>query len=208
MKTGTGRTLVLLRHAETSWNAERRYQGQTDIPLNDVGREQARVLRSQLLRHAHLFDPERTAVIASDLLRAKETAQLVFSEHTIHSEPELREIRFGIFEGLTRKEIETRFAPELARWEQDEPGFAIAGGEPKDQVRRRAVAALERWLAEVAHPTLVVVTHGGVLRQLMNHVREQQQGGPFDVASQVSYANGAMHVLHVDRGVWGYAGGF
>ena len=67
--------------------------------------------------------------------------------------------------------------------------------------------ALERWLTQVAHPTLVVVTHGGVMRQLMNHVRLHQQGGPFDVASQVSYANGAMHVLHVDQGVWSYAGG-
>lgn len=203
----TGRTLVLLRHAETAWNAEHRYQGQTDIPLSEVGREQARQLRLQLSRHTHLFDPQRTAIVASDLSRAHETARLVFTEHDIHVEPGLREIRFGVFEGLTRKEIETRFAPELARWEDDEPGFAIDGGEPKDDVRRRAVKAVEGWLLQVAHPTLVVVTHGGVMRQLMNHVRAQQQGGAFDVVSQVSYANGAMHVLHVDRGVWSYAGG-
>lgn len=204
----TARTLVLLRHAETAWNVEHRYQGQTDIPLSEVGRGQARALREQLLRHAHLFDPQRTAILASDLSRAHETARLVFNEHEIHTEPALREIRFGVFEGLTRKEIETRFADELSRWEQDEPGFAIEGGEPKDEVRRRAVAALERWLLQIAHPTVVVVTHGGVMRQLMNHVRMQQHGGPFDVASQVSYANGAMHVLHVDTGVWSYAGGF
>jgi len=207
------RTLVILRHAETAWNAERRYQGQTDIPLNDIGREQARTLRQQLQRHAHLFDPQRTAVVASDLLRAHETAKLVFSEHDIHTEPGLREIRFGVFEGLTRKEIETQHRAELTRWEDDEPGFCIAGGEPKDDVRTRAVEALERWLTQVPHSTLVVVTHGGVMRQLMNHVRLhqrelEQQGGPFDVGSQVSYANGAMHVLHVDQGVWSYAGGF
>jgi probable phosphoglycerate mutase len=201
-----GRTLVLLRHAETAWNAERRYQGQTDIPLSEVGREQAVALRERLLRHAHLFDPLQTAVIASDLCRAHETARLVFRGHDIRADAGLREIRFGVFEGLRRAEIEERFPAELARWESDEPDFVLSGGEHKDQVRQRAVGSLERWLAELPHPTLAVVTHGGVMRQLMHHVRLQQRGGPFDVASQLSYANAAVHVLHVEQGVWSYAG--
>src|SRR5262249_28169987 len=96
------RTLFLVRHGETLWNRERRFQGRTDIPLSDVGREQARALRRRLEENegvARLFDLEHTAILSSDLARARETAELAFAMagRTILVDVRLGEYGFGVF---------------------------------------------------------------------------------------------------------------
>src|SRR5262245_40591699 len=123
------RTLVLVRHGETVWNREGRFQGQTDMELREVGRGQAsgvgtrvegvqaRALRARLeASHPHLFDEVHTAIMTSDLRRARETAEIAFgfAGRTLHVRRELREFCYGVFEGKTRREIDERFPGAMA----------------------------------------------------------------------------------------------
>ena len=160
--------ILLARHGETDWNAIGRLQGHTDIPLNDAGRAQARALAAQLRAHAI------ARVVTSDLARAHETGAIIAAELGLPAplvEPELRERRFGIFEGLTRDEIIARYPEAWNHWRQ-----AIAapeGGEPHaDSVARisRALDRLWRTLADTA----LVISHGGVMRLWLSDVTATQ----------------------------------
>jgi probable phosphoglycerate mutase len=157
---GANRRIVLWRHGRTSWNAEQRFQGQTDIPLDEVGMEQVR-MAAQFLQH---LKPDR--IIASDLQRAAVTAQmlgdLVDLEVITHSD--LRETFAGAWEGLVRAELQRDHGEDFARWAWDSHARA-GGGETRVQVAERMVRAIERELAHVPDGgTLIVATHGGSAR--------------------------------------------
>lgn len=212
----TARRVVLVRHGETAWNREGRFQGQTDIPLSDVGRGQARALRARLETgaYAHLFDDALTAVVTSDLRRAYETAELAFgrSGRTLHVRPALREFCYGVFEGLTRLEIDERFPGAMNAWMQGDRATALQGGESRAQVHERTHAAVNAFLAEVPHRNVVVVAHGGVMRQLLSscfgdgrgtHPAGSAAEGPRGSIDRgeprnLSFANTAMHVVRVE----------
>jgi glucosyl-3-phosphoglycerate phosphatase len=146
--------LVLWRHGQTTWNAERRFQGQSDIPLDSVGEEQAK-------RAARLLAALRPAAIfSSDLTRALSTAAPLarLTGLPVTPDKDLRERYGGKWEGLTDVEIRTRYPAEHAQW-------MPPGGETTQAVADRARAALER-IADTLEPgTLaVVVSHGAALR--------------------------------------------
>jgi probable phosphoglycerate mutase len=151
---------VLWRHGRTSWNAERRFQGQTDVPLDDVGLEQAERAATVLARL------EPAVIISSDLARARVTAQALAELTGLHvvEDPALRETFAGQWQGLTRHELEKRFGDDLAAWaagSELRPG----GGETRREVAARMVGAIDRTLPLVAPgQTLVVATHGGAAR--------------------------------------------
>ena len=132
--------LLLVRHGQTDWNEQHRYQGQTDIPLNDTGREQA----STVVPRMKAYDID--AVYASDLKRARETAEIVSRETgvEVRSDPRLRELSFGVFEGLTFDEIGEQWPDELSAWIADRSSTP-PGGEPMD----RFVARLREFLADI-----------------------------------------------------------
>jgi broad specificity phosphatase PhoE len=199
------RTLLLVRHGETVWNREGRFQGQIDIPLSDQGRAQARALRVRLetAAHAHLFDDAHTAVVTSDLRRAYETAEIAFGGggRLLHVRRELREFCYGVFEGLTRNEIDERFPDAMAAWVRGERAFAVDGGESRDAVHARAHAAVRAFLSEVSQPNVVVVGHGGVMRQLMLACFPGR-GEPWTL----SFENTVTHVIRVEPHGWSYAG--
>jgi probable phosphoglycerate mutase len=138
--------LLLVRHGETDWNAVGRLQGHTDRPLSDYGREQARRLAGELAGE------ELDAIYASDLARARETAEIVGERlHlSIVLDPDLREKDWGTWEGLTSME---RVDVELV-------------GESTEQHRRRMLAALGRIAARHPHGRVLVVTHGGSMRRV------------------------------------------
>jgi 2,3-bisphosphoglycerate-dependent phosphoglycerate mutase len=152
-------TILIARHGETDWNRERRFQGHADPPLNEVGREQA----GQLARE--LAGSEVTAVYASPLARARETAEIVAAALALPVETRdaLREVDVGSWQGLTRDEIEERFPTGFRRWLVDF-SHGWDGGESYDELGRRVVADLLE-LAE-RHPDerVLVVTHGGPMR--------------------------------------------
>jgi broad specificity phosphatase PhoE len=196
------RTLLLVRHGETEWNKEGRFQGQRDIPLSELGRTQARALRARLEvgEHAHLFDDARTAVVSSDLRRARETAEIAFGVpgRTLHVLRDLREFHYGVFEGLTRREVDERYPGALADWVRGDRSRAIEGGESRAGVEARAHAAVRGFLAEVAHPCVVIVGHGGVMRQLLGACFASDE--PFTL----SMANTVAHQVRVERSTWSY----
>ena len=155
-------TLFLVRHGETDWNAAGRWQGQTDVPLNPRGREQAREVAGRL-RAAGL-----AAVASSDLLRARSTAEIVAAELGLtvnHLDAALRERRFGCFEGLTREEVAARFPEAWARYVAD-PGPAPPGGESREELLGRLLPAIASAAARLPGPLLVVL-HGGAMRALL-----------------------------------------
>lgn len=196
------RTLFLVRHAETAWNLEHRYQGQTDIPLCDLGRESARRLRTRLEKRPRLFCSQTTAVVSSDLSRARESAELAFATdgRKIHLDPELRELRYGIFEGRSREEIARELGDEWQRFMSD-PDYAVKGGEARSAVRERALRAVRRWLEKLPQPNIVIVTHGGVLRQLLTFTL-----GEGEMPTQIRFTNLVVHLVSVEPAEWTYAG--
>lgn len=157
----TGRRIVLWRHGQTEWNMAGRLQGQTDVPLDDAGREQARAA-ARLLQW---LTP--SVIVSSDLSRAADTARaladLVGLEVTL--DEGLRETFVGTWQGLTDAETRERFPEEYALWRQDHAHQRRGGGEIESEVAERATAAIERALKTVPdRGTLVVVTHGGTAR--------------------------------------------
>lgn len=150
--------LLLVRHGETEWNAVGRLQGHSDIPLNDTGRAQARALAARLSSHGI------SRVWTSDLARAHETGAII-AAHLGLAEPvievDLRERRFGIFEGLTRVEIAARYPVEWRAWQ--EKTVTPEGGEPRESSIGRLARALER-LHDQTADTALVISHGGIMR--------------------------------------------
>jgi len=198
------RTLVLVRHGETAWNREGRFQGHTDIALSDLGRGQARALRTRLeAAHAYLFDDAQTAILTSDLRRAHETAQIAFGVpgRTLHVRRELREFSYGVFEGLTRREIDERHPGAMAAWLTGDRGFAVDGGESRAQVHARAHAAVKSFLLEAPQRHVVIVAHGGVMRQLLTACFD-----PSGEPRGLGFGNTATHVIHIDPRAWSYIG--
>jgi broad specificity phosphatase PhoE len=148
-------TILLARHGETDWNAERRVQGHTDRPLNEVGVAQAQALVDEL-------SGERLdAVYASDLARALDTARAVAQPRglSVVPLPELRERNFGTWEGLHDHEILERFPQaHTGPWGDDEtPG----------QLEERVIAALFEIAARHPSGQVLVVSHGGPLRAVL-----------------------------------------
>jgi glucosyl-3-phosphoglycerate phosphatase len=181
--------LVLWRHGQTQWNAERRFQGQTDIPLDDVGQQQAE-------RAARLLAAlQPSAIFSSDLIRATATAAPLarLTGLTVTLDKDLRERYGGLWEGLTDADIRTRYPVEHSQWRPPE-------GETSVAVAERAVAAMER-IADTLTPgaLAVVVSHGAALRlgaALLMGLPEELWGavGPL--------ANCAWSVLGRRRGQW------
>ena len=161
------RLVFVARHGETDWNTAGRWQGHTDVPLNENGRAQAKALALRL-RGSRL-----AGVVASDLSRAHETARIVAAELGVtvaYVERELRERSFGVFEGLTRAECETDHAEAWQAWlaHRKPP----RGAEGIEALTARMVASVGRVAETVAgeDAPALVVTHGGALRSVVASV--------------------------------------
>jgi probable phosphoglycerate mutase len=151
----------LIRHGETEWNRELRWQGHSDPPLNERGRDQARGL-AVALAHTPF-----TAVYSSDLRRASETAEIVAASHglPVRLDSRLREIDVGSWEGFTLAELEARFPEAVARWQQTgEHGWEH--GESHDNMFTRAREAVAAIAARHEDEEIIVVSHGGPIRAL------------------------------------------
>ena len=151
--------IIAVRHGETVWNAEMRMQGQLDTALSARGRWQVRRLG------AALADEGIEAVFASDLARAVDTARAFAGPAglPIGTDAGLRERSFGVFQGRTYAEIDSRWPAEAARWRRHEPDFGPDGGETFRAFSERAVAAATRIAKGQRGRTVLIATHGGVL---------------------------------------------
>jgi glucosyl-3-phosphoglycerate phosphatase len=149
--------LLLVRHGETDWNRSGRWQGHSDTSLNDAGREQAR----RVARELGGID----VVYASDLARARETAEIIAADLglEVRVDPRLRERSFGAWEGLTGAEIETRFREAHASWLAGQ-GPGADDAEAFDTFAARVRGFLQEVLERHSEETVLVVAHGGSIR--------------------------------------------
>lgn len=187
-------TLLLIRHGETQWNIEQRYQGHGDSALSEQGKVQVEALAAQMQsrRFSHLY--------ASDLGRTQQTAAAISrrSGHPVIPEPRLRERNYGIFEGLTAEEIETQY-PEIYReFKTRRPDFIIPGGESIDQFVERITACFEELRQRHAQTNIAVVTHGGVINRFLRSIAgiDHQISRPFIIK------NAAINIFIHDGRRW------
>jgi len=166
--------LILIRHGETDWNREHRFQGQIDVPLNASGLAQAERLAERLA--AETLD----ALVCSDLLRARQTAAPAAQRLLLEPDPQpgLREQGFGVLEGLALPEILERYPAEWTAWRRHDPDYALPGGEAVREFHARVLAALRELAARHAGRTLAVVTHGGVLDMVYRTAHGLPLSGP------------------------------
>ncbi len=188
--------VYLVRHGETMWNAESRYQGHTDVPLSDRGREQARRLSRRLAGQRY------HAVYASSLVRAAETAEIIAAPHGLEvvRVAALKEINFGAWEGLTREEIVRIFGPLYDEWWRRPLTTRLPEGESYADVVARSWGALRDIVRRHAGQQVLVVSHGGVIRALVGYIL----GMDLNQFWRLRQDNGALNILEfydVDRGV-------
>jgi glucosyl-3-phosphoglycerate phosphatase len=156
----SSRQVILWRHGRTSWNVAGRVQGQSDIPLDDVGREQATSAAARLAA----LKPDR--IVSSDLQRAAETARALgeLTGTEVELDPRLRELNFGEREGMTWREAWAAFPDGMQAW-VDGDETKMPGSETHRQAGERFAAALHDLLEGLpAGGVLVVVAHGAILR--------------------------------------------
>ena len=186
-------TLILVRHGETDWNRDRRIQGSTDIPLNDTGRQQARDAGAALREQLGLDAP--VVVVSSDLSRARETAEIIARElgtRVSRLYPDLRERAYGEAEGISAEEF-------LARW-GDWHSAEVPGAELWPDLRVRGLRGLRRVVRDARRETapvaasVIVVTHGAMIRELIRHAT----AGELPPAGE-RLANGSAHTMLYER---------
>lgn len=184
-------TLILVRHGETDWNRDRRIQGSTDIPLNDTGRTQARDAAPGLREALDL----PTFIVSSDLSRARETAEIIARELDLAAPreyPQLRERSYGIAEGMRIEEY-------FERW-GDWQGTEVPEAESPADLRERAVSGLTEVVADVrrttapAAATVIVVTHGAFIREVIRHA----SGGTLPLEGE-RLPNASAHTVLFER---------
>jgi len=187
--------LICVRHGRTAWNADKRFQGHTDVPLDDEGRAQAAAL-ARLLR-----DERIDVAVSSDLARAAETARIVLGARTtpLRLDPDWREMRFGDWEGLTWEQI-VAANPHLAAGDvtnvrRNTPG----GGETFDELVARIAGAVDRVVAETAADgTTLVATHAGPLHALLSVLL----GDAERAALRVRFLTASITRFRRENGVW------
>jgi alpha-ribazole phosphatase/probable phosphoglycerate mutase len=155
--------LFLVRHGQTDWNLTRHFQGQSDVPLNETGRQQATALVKRLSNQS--FE----AIYSSDLQRAVETVKICRSDwqSNLRQDPRLREVNFGDWEGLTYNEIKEKYPDSLATWERDVYSSSPLNGETLEDLAKRAQSFLDDLLQKHNDQTVLVVAHGGVLQVMV-----------------------------------------
>jgi 2,3-bisphosphoglycerate-dependent phosphoglycerate mutase len=155
--------LIFIRHGQTDWNLQLRFQGQIDVPLNATGRAQAQRLADHLAEA-----PPPDAMVSSDLQRAQETAAPLAAAWAMTPAlmSGLREQSFGVLEGLDAPAIQQQHPGLWARWLEHRADFALPGGESARQFHVRVLGAVRELAGVHSGRRVAVFTHGGVLDML------------------------------------------
>jgi probable phosphoglycerate mutase len=203
----TRTTILLIRHGETAWNAEKRLQGHLDIALNAEGERQAALLGAALA--GETIDH----IVASDLGRARQTAEAIARPRAafVASDPALRERCYGGFEGLLYSEIAARFPVEFAAWQARDVDAELPPGKNQGETFRQFYARTTGAIAEhaAAHPgkTIALVAHGGVLECAYRAAL----GLPLETPRDFKVLNASVNRFVVEEGAlrlvsWGEVG--
>ena len=155
--------LLLTRHGQTDWNIAGRYQGQSDVPLNQTGQTQAAQIAKRLSTETiH-------AIYTSDLSRAANTAQAIadFHQLEIKKDSRLRELSFGDWEGMTYKEMSAHSPDLFSKWMTDSMNISTPNGETLAQLAARVKSAFDQIKDDHKDQTVLVVSHSGALQSLL-----------------------------------------
>jgi 2,3-bisphosphoglycerate-dependent phosphoglycerate mutase len=195
-KKPTGARLILVRHGETDWNKQKRFQGHTDIALNAHGLLQAQLLRKYLVSLETQGVPLYDECISSDLIRAQATANTIHGSRTpaMHLNAGLRERDYGHLSGLTGDEMQAKSPHEFAGLRNRVPDAPLQGGESLFQFYSRVVGAFEHICAAHTGKTILLVAHGGVLDCIYRHCT----GEPLQKQREWQLPNCALNVVEID----------
>lgn len=192
-----GQRLLLVRHGETEWNRQTRFQGQIDVPLNDNGRQQAQKA-AEFLKNVQL-----DFAVSSPMLRPKETAEIILQHHSkiqLQLHADLQEINHGLWEGKLEAEIEQAFSGELHQWRTAPAEVQMPQGENLQQVWQRSVTAWRSILDSAAsQTTALVVAHDATNKVLLCHVLGLSPAHFWNFRQ----GNGAVSVIDYPQGAAG-----
>lgn len=189
--------LVLVRHGQTTFNLEDRWQGSlSDEPLNETGRAQVRAVAERLTAWS---DP-LTALYASDLVRARESAEILAERLGLEPviEPALREMSHGEYEGLTKAEARARFPGEHAALEADPLHVTRPGGESYATLGERLWPAVERIVARHVGERVGLVSHGGPIRLILSRALDR----PLTERAEFGVENASWFEVEAGGGRW------
>lgn len=186
--------LCLVRHGETDWNAERRVQGQIDIPLNSAGLAQAEAAARAV--GGQVF----AAIYSSDLLRARQTAEPAARTHglPLRLDASLRERHFGILQALTADEARDHHPQVSQRHALRDPHCDLDGGESLAVFAQRTLAGLAALAGRHPGEAILIVTHGGVL----DIVYRQATGRALEARRDFAISNAALNWVDYDENGW------
>lgn len=155
--------LLLVRHGQSEWNALGRVQGQQDVALSTLGMAQAEAVA------AALATEKAVAVFSSDLQRAVATAAPIASQQRVDVQPTplLRELAFGLWEGMRWADVRTEYAEFMALWAKDVTANTPPAAETVESLALRGETLLQQWRRDYPEETVIVVTHGGMIRTLL-----------------------------------------
>lgn len=189
---------LFIRHGETDWNRQQRFQGQIDVPLNATGLAQAQRLRQRLAAEP------ADVLVCSDLLRTRQTAAPLAEAWGLDPllEPGVREQSFGVLEGLDVPTIQSRHPGLWADWLVHRADFALPGGESIRQFHTRVLQAVQALARAHAGRSVAVVTHGGVLDMLWRSAKALPLDGlraceiPNTGINRLRWHDGALVIEH------------
>lgn len=155
--------IYLIRHGQTVWNVEGRWQGQLDVPLSDMGLEQAQALAD------HMKERPITTIYSSDLERAWTTAKPLAEARgiEIYRDTRLRELHLGVFQGLTHDEIRTKYPDEEQAMLADYMDYALPKGESRRQLQARGFEIWQEIVERETGSEFAIFSHGGTIRLLL-----------------------------------------
>jgi probable phosphoglycerate mutase len=186
--------IIVVRHGETRFNVEGRWQGHDDSPLTEKGIAQAGALAKRL--EAYQF----SSVYSSDLGRAMQTARIITDQtgHDIIPDKRLRERNVGIFQGLTVAEIEAKYEIEWRMYRSKDPDYLIPHGESARQRFNYHIECFQELAEKNRGGCILIVGHGGVLNSLFRHVIGIQLEAP----RRFSVINAGFNMVSCNNGEW------
>jgi probable phosphoglycerate mutase len=185
--------LVVIRHGETEWNINNRFQGHLDSKLTLPGEKQAEAIADALKGEAY------DVIYSSDLKRAKHTAEIIAGKLNmrVYTEKDLREINLGAMQGLKKDEFIIKYPEVISKYNTD-PEYIIPGGESRMQLYCRVTEILEKIVRKHESQGILLVAHGGVLDCIIRYTFNI----PLDRQRNFSLFNASINRFTVDKGEW------
>jgi probable phosphoglycerate mutase len=185
--------LIVIRHGETEWNIQNRFQGHLDSKLTPPGIKQAEAIADALKGESY------DMIYSSDLERARQTAEIIASRLNmkVHAEKDLREINLGVMQGLKKDEFITKYPEVISKYHAN-PDYVIPGGESKLQLYKRVTGILGKIIKKHKGHSILLIAHGGVLDCIIRHTFDI----PLNKERNFSLFNAGINRFAIANGEW------